>query len=352
MKTLPLKVQQEGLDYMYETIRYTNVDQTWKFTRKINLNPLLLKLLPNDPQTLLYHVFIDIPVCPSMSSMKTSYNHIYLMGDFNVDLLKADNHLNSSTFLNIIESNSFSPKILLPTRVTSKSRTLIDNIFTNQLNHDTFSGNLDLSFSDHLPQFLVSPVYKDPVPKKHNIFIRNMKGFNKDDFKLDIQTTIWNELMDCDRGDINHSFDNFLNKFNAILDNHAPLKKANKKEIKTQQKPWITKGILCSIKKRDIIFRQLRKCQNQERKNNLQTRYRLYRNQIVSLIKSSKKIYMRNYFMANSRNMRKVWLGIRNIINIKNTSNFTPSHIVSNGISFTDPKNIADRFNDIFIYYW
>ena len=106
---------------------------------------------------------------------------------------------------------SFSPKILLPTRVTSKSRTLIDNIFTNQLDN-SFSGNLDLSFSDHLPQFLVTPINNNSVPKKHNIFIRNMKGFNVDNFKSDIQTANWNELMNCDGGDIDNSFSNFLNK--------------------------------------------------------------------------------------------------------------------------------------------
>ena len=286
---------------------------------------------------------------PLFVKLSSEHNKkIYLMGDFNVDLLKADNHLNSSAFLDIIETNSFLPKILLPTRVTSKSRTLIDNIFTNQLDHGCFSGNLDLSFSDHLPQFLITPVYNDSVPKKHNIFIRDMKGFNEDNFKSDIQTANWDELMNCDYGDINHSFDRFLDKFNTILNKHAPLKKANKKEIKTQQKPWITRGILCSIKKRDIIFRQLRKCKGQERKNNLEVRYRLYRNQIVSLIKTSKKLHMQNYFMANSRNMRKTWLGIKSIINVKNTCNFTPSHIVKNGVAFTEPKSIANRFNEFF----
>ena len=44
----------------------------------------------------------------------------------------------------------------------------------------------------------------------------------------------------------------------TILDRHAPLKKANQKYLKLSQKPWITKGILCSIKKRDSIFRELK----------------------------------------------------------------------------------------------
>ena len=81
-----------------------------------------------------------------------------------------------------------------------------------------------------------------------------MKGFNADNFKYDIQAANWDELMNCDGGDIDYSLSNFLNNFNSILDKHAPLKKANKKEIKTQQKPWITQGILCSIKKKRHHF--------------------------------------------------------------------------------------------------
>ena len=213
--------------------------------------------------------FNDEFLQPLLTKLSVEHNKkIYLMGDFNVDLLKADLHLNSTNFLNILESNSFSPKILLPTRVTSKSRTLIDNIFSNQIDVDTFSGNLDLSFSDHLPQFLVTPVGNDPTPKKHNIFVRDMRGFNQDRFKSDIQNVRWDDL--ADHGDIDHSFNNFLNKFNAVLDTHAPLKKANKKQLKAQQKPWITGGILCSMRKRDNIFRQLRKCQGQARKDALQ----------------------------------------------------------------------------------
>ena len=285
---------------------------------------------------------------PLLLKLSPEHNKkIFLMGDFNVDLLKADKHPDSSTFLDLFESYNLMPKIIFPTRVTSRSRTLIDNIFTNLLDQATISGNLDLSISDHLPQFLVTPIYNNAVPKKHNIMIRDMKRFNKENFVNDIQNINWDELLAFEQN-IDHSFDSFLNKVNEILDKHAPLKRANKKELKIQQKPWITGGILCSIKKRDIIFRQFRKCQSPNRKNALNNKYKLYRNQIVSLIKTSKRIHMQNFFNATLKNTRKVWQGIRDIINVKNRSNFSPSHIVLNGISYTDPKSIANRFNEFF----
>ena len=53
------------------------------------------------------------------------------MGDFNINLLNEDVHTLTNDFLNIMSSNSLYPSITKPTRITSNSATLIDNIFTN-----------------------------------------------------------------------------------------------------------------------------------------------------------------------------------------------------------------------------
>ena len=54
-------------------------------------------------------------------------------------------------------SGSSSPQITIPTRITPRSSTLIDNIFTNTVNESLASGNLSFSVSDHLAQFLIYP---------------------------------------------------------------------------------------------------------------------------------------------------------------------------------------------------
>ena len=59
----------------------------------------------------------------------------YLLGDFNFDLLKYQQHSSTSKFLDCMFSHSFLPLISQPTRITSHTATLIDNIFTNHLPH-------------------------------------------------------------------------------------------------------------------------------------------------------------------------------------------------------------------------
>ena len=54
-----------------------------------------------------------------------------ILGDFNLDLLKFENHNPTNEFINIISSFCFQPHILQPTRITDHSKTLIDNIFLN-----------------------------------------------------------------------------------------------------------------------------------------------------------------------------------------------------------------------------
>ena len=72
------------------------------------------------------------------------------MGDVNIDLLKSNG---ASEFYTNLSSHFFTPFVLQPTRL--KAKTLIDNIFLNSLEFQSYSGNLLLEISDHLIQFLI-----------------------------------------------------------------------------------------------------------------------------------------------------------------------------------------------------
>ena len=78
--------------------------------------------------------------------------NIFLLGDFNIDLLNYNEHTND--FLDSLASSSLLPYILYLTGLTSHSKTLIDNIFCNLTSHEVISGNITATISDHLPQFL------------------------------------------------------------------------------------------------------------------------------------------------------------------------------------------------------
>ena len=273
----------------------------------------------------------------------------YLLGDFNIDLLKTETDENISNFYNILNSHLFIPHITKPTRITSHSKTLIDNIFSNNPQFTCgVSGNFTFSISDHLPQFLIMPGGKNNPPKKHNILKRNMKSLVKENLVADVLSINWCEVISMDKMDVNYSFENFYTKISEIIDKHVPLKKVSKKEIKLQAKPWITPGIIKSITRRDKLLKLYIKTNEQNRKEEFHRQYKTLRNQIVSLIRNSKKLHFQNYFTENSHDIRKTWTGIKNIINIHNKTKNQPTSILSNNKLETDPTKIAEGFNSYF----
>ena len=52
------------------------------------------------------------------------------------------------------------------------------------------------------------------------------------------------------RHNFNKTFDQFVNLIAKIIDKHAPLQRLSRKQKKLASKPWITKGILISIRKK------------------------------------------------------------------------------------------------------
>ena len=78
--------------------------------------------------------------------------HCILMGDFNVDLLKCNEETFSQDFFDTLLAASYIPLITRPTRLSSHSSTLIDNIFSN-IDKEVISGVILSDISDHCPIF-------------------------------------------------------------------------------------------------------------------------------------------------------------------------------------------------------
>ena len=100
-----------------------------------------------------------------------------IAGDFNIDLTKFNCNDNTGKYTDMLLLNNFLPSILLPTRVTPKSATLIDHIYYNlgsKINIDAkiISGNFLQDLSDHLPNYFIlyNEKTKDKKQQCKNIF--------------------------------------------------------------------------------------------------------------------------------------------------------------------------------------
>ena len=162
----------------------------------------------------------------------------------------------TNEFLDSLASNSFIPLILQPTRITSHSNTLIDNVFSNVIDPDIISGNLTTTISDHLRQFsIILNMFDNISGNKSNIYEQDSSKFDRENFILDYFSVDWEDLLKTDELNADNSTRMYLDKMNMLLDIYAPLKRINKYKMKFKSKPWITLGLQKSISVRNKLLK-------------------------------------------------------------------------------------------------
>ena len=119
----------------------------------------------------------------------------YLMDDFNIDIVIIQP---SNEFINLMISNSLYPLISKPTRITSSTATLIDNIFANNLEHSMKSGILYTDLSDHLPIFQVTHLKLDAEPLCQKRLARLINSTTIAAFRSRLETTDWSLIYNSD----------------------------------------------------------------------------------------------------------------------------------------------------------
>ena len=130
--------------------------------------------------------------------------------------------------------------LLQPTRITSYSNTLIDNIFSSVIDPSIISGNVTATISDHLPLFSIIPNMFGNIPgDKSNIYERGWSKFERENFILDYLSVEWEDLK-IDELNADSSTKKFLDKINVLVNTYALLKRVKKYKLKFKSKSWIT----------------------------------------------------------------------------------------------------------------
>lgn len=278
----PLSAGGVGM-YINEKLAYTVIEKTsekafqalWIEILVPNRKNIICGVLyrqHNSPESFL--TYLD----DTFERLSSSGKPIYIIGDFNIDLLKAESCNYAHNFLLSLQSYSFMPLIDKPTRVYSNSATLIDNILSNNLTDLQLSGNIISDISDHFSQFciMLTDPYKESLNVKNKF--RDYTCFSEVKFLADLSNIKWMETLSATNSNVDKLFSTFYNKLNQVVNTHAPFKPVSKRKLRRLSKPWITKGIRTSIKIKNRLF-------HSDDKDS----YRRYRNKITTLIRASKK---------------------------------------------------------------
>ena len=296
--------------------------------------------------TMKTETFIEDFFTPLLQKTNKEKKRLVLMGDFNINLLDYGNSVPVNRFVDSLQSLYLLPSISLPTRITDRSRTLIDNIFFTPSKYKPHSGNLLVGISDHLPQYLIFENFCVATQREVRYY-RKWKNFNENRFIADFEQVDWNGMFQLHSNNPDRLFENFFEKMDTLIDVHAPLKRLSNKQVKKGGKPWITKGIKTSIDKRDQLLKLINKEKNEHIKRELQTKHKYYRNQIVKLSRRSKINHFKRYFNVNIKNSKNIWKGVSELINRKSSSD-NKIYLNIDGQLTSDPKTTSEEFNKHF----
>ena len=267
---------------------------------------------------------------------------IILVGDFNICLLKDNNH--TQAFRNCMQANSLFPTILEATRVACVSRnginhitrTLIDNIFINdKLKHK--SGLIYSSITDHYPIFL--SLYDGSLNLQNNsklIRYRLIDDIRISNFKLDLQGTFIESILEINSA--SEAFSKFYFLFNELYNKHFPIisKLITKKAL---LHPWITDCLVRRIK----IKENLASLSDKGRIDRVI--YTRFKNKLTALLRKAKAKHYDREFVKCKGDIKKTWKIINDTIkkNIKNSN-----IIIQDDEHTNEMSQIPNKFNDYF----
>ncbi len=270
---------------------------------------------------------------------------IYICGDINIDLSRYHISQPIKHYVDTLQSLSYRVLIDKPTRITVNSATVIDHFYSNDFVNCIEPGILAADFSDHLATFLHVPSSFNRETEASQTLIRDMKNFNEENFISDLHNSLV-ENIDLSENDTDVLFCSLDNIFSSTVDKHAPLRQKTNSELKKALTPWITNGIINSIKHKSKL--RLRSVKYKTDENILAyNRYRNFTNRII--IKAKRNYYSEKLKRAMNTS-RTTWAIINEVIGKKKNKHKKIPKLLSqtDGSTITNPASNSNEFNYYF----
>lgn len=241
--------------------------------------------------------------------------------------------------------HGFYSYINTPTKIEENSQTCLNHCFFKipPNKHDKFDITpiaLTNDVTDHFP-ILLNLSYHETSNNQEKYLISHTKYYIKhEQLTVSLNNETWQDLYRTT--DVNMAYSKFICKLSEKIKDSTKIIHLN--STRRQIKPWITLGLINSIRERDKMKFELNKNKNNEQ---LLQKYKAYRNKTNNLIKTLKKEYYMNKINENKNNTKKIWGVVKESLN--ETHNKSKMHITHNNLNITDEREVSEAFNGYFI---
>ena len=276
----------------------------------------------------------------------------YLMGDFNLDLHKSESSSNVEAFEQFFISEGLFPVISLATHhnPSAKSKSCIDNIFTNRVETISQSGVVVNCGTAHSPIFSLSKLNYDlkPIQKEKITQYYNFSNKNTDCFVRKLEENY--ESLMCSDPSNPPNFSTFFDKYKEYLDETCKLAVPKKTVRNLINNPWITDSIILAIDKKDDLYSNWKSTCTKKDPVGDRSVHKIfsdYRRILKHIITYEKKKYHDKKFLNASGDPKKTWQ-IINQLRGKQKRTMKAVFIIDNQ-RIIDRRVIANEFNKYFV---
>ena len=260
--------------------------------------------------------------------------------DHNMDLLKSAYHHATSTFLDGLVNREIYPTITRPTCIAQTSATLIDNVFVSKDLHKCFDSGILLSdILDHLPSLVLLKQNKLTSKEPLEFLSRNQTEAKISCIKNELNKVDWNGVLNSD--DVSRNCETFSNIIETTMDMVAPLQNYRISGKWRYIKPWMTKGIERSSRKKIQFYKKILKWGSSKNDVNI---YKQYRNTFNQTKRAAMWLYYSKKAEAFKKNTKELWKLINLTISKQKNSGSIIPHITVQGLKITNGQEIANTF--------
>ena len=186
---------------------------------------------------------VSIERYETLLQMVSGFNgDVKLASDQNINYLDIEKNSKIRDFLDTFVANGFIPTIMLPTRITHHSSTLIDNIYVKcKQTNKIHSGIITNDIFDYLPIFMLigKPQPNKQLPLKFKCRSLNEPTLNT--IAQYLNDFYWNIMNNIDSDKANELFSKTLT---SALDTHAPEKNIKISPTNMLRQNWMSPAFL------------------------------------------------------------------------------------------------------------
>ena len=153
----------------------------------------------------------------------------------------------------------------------------------------------------------------------------------------------WNYIYSIE--DVNLVYNNFTSAFQKTYDECFLLIYISNSKRRKKRHPWITNGILQTIKRKNKLYRRFLRSPT----NSNSDQFRVYRNKLNHIIRISKKQYFSDKFYNCKNDIKRTWSIINGILHTKTSKSSIPDTLKFDGNLINEPNRIANAFNNFFV---